>query len=232
VPGSDGLYWVTRLVVRLALWMLTDCRVSGREHVPSTGAFLLVTNHLSMLDPPVFMVAAPRKCHVLVARRYCRGPVGLLMRRMPAIFVRRGQPDRSALAAALVVLRRGEALGIAPEGTRSRVGTLQRARPGAGFLARHAGVPIVPAAITGTETALRMLVRLQRPSIRVLFGPSFTLSSSESHPNANRDAADEMLRQVARLLPQRYRGAYAESVGVVEPLGASALTGLTPSLNR
>jgi 1-acyl-sn-glycerol-3-phosphate acyltransferase len=108
----------------------------------------------------------------------------------------------------------GKCLVIAPEGTRSRVGSLIEGKPGVAYLAARSGFPIVPVAITGTEDKLVLsnLKRLRRSNITLTGGEPFIISPL---PNKDRDAAlknatDEIMCRIAALLPERYRGVYAE----------------------
>jgi 1-acyl-sn-glycerol-3-phosphate acyltransferase len=104
-------------------------------------------------------------------------------------------------------------LVIAPEGTRSRTGALIEAKPGVSYLATKLNRPIVPVALTGTEDKALFgnLKRLRRAHITVTAGPAFTLPPL---PRQNRDEAlqrytDEIMCHIAALLPERYRGVYA-----------------------
>jgi 1-acyl-sn-glycerol-3-phosphate acyltransferase len=115
-------------------------------------------------------------------------------------------------------------LVIAPEGTRSRTGSLIEAKPGASYLATKLDRPIVPVGITGTEdqALLGNLKKLRRGSIVVTAGPSFTLPPL---PKENRDEAlkqytDEIMCHIAALLPEKYRGVYANHPRLKELLQA------------
>ena len=116
----------------------------------------------------------------------------------------------------------GGMLGIAPEGTRSRTGALIQAKTGTAYLADKAGVPVVPAAIYGSESAMRQLFHLHRPAIHIEFGKPFTL---EPVSRSNRDAdlqrnTDEIMCRIAAMLPQRYWGVYAGHPRLIELLNS------------
>jgi 1-acyl-sn-glycerol-3-phosphate acyltransferase len=120
----------------------------------------------------------------------------------------------------------GNLLAISPEGTRSRVGSLIEAKPGVTYLATKLNRPIVPVGITGTEdkVILGNLKRLRRSHITITAGPHFTL------PPVPRESRDEMLKQytdeimcrIAALLPEKYRGVYAEHPRLKELLAPHA----------
>ena len=133
---------------------------------------------------------------------------------MGAIWVRRGEPDREALRAALQILKENGVMGFAPEGTRSRTGGLIKGRIGVAYLAAHANVPILPVAITGTEVGLPAVLRLKRPRMTATIGPAFRLPECGGRPSRqDLDAyTDTIMLTLARMLPERYRGVYRDRV--------------------
>ncbi len=192
---------------------LTRLEVKGLENLPDEGGCILAVNHLSILDPPlVFSLLARDDAIAMIAKKYQRNPFfRWIIDCTQAIWVDREKPDYRALRTAVRYLRQGGMIGIAPEGTRSATGALMRPKPGVAYLAAKADVPIVPVAISGTENAIRMWFRLRRPAIRVEFGKPFTLPPLE---RTDREASlrrntDEIMCQIARLLPPSYRGVYA-----------------------
>lgn len=206
------LYWTIRKVFAFLFRLLAHLEVQGVEHIPAEGAFILVSNHVSRLDSPVLMVALPRYFYVLAASEYRRFPpfAFLFDRTGAGIWVRRGEPDREALDKALAVLRAGYPLGIAPEGTRSRNGILQQGKPGVTLLAAKAEVPLIPLAVTGTETMVQDFSHLRRMRIRVVIGEPFTLPKTGRLTAAEREACTNLImNQIAALLPPERRGIYA-----------------------
>jgi 1-acyl-sn-glycerol-3-phosphate acyltransferase len=175
-------YAFSKFICWLTFRIRFDLRVSGRQHVPRTGAFILAANHVSFLDPPVVGSACPRRLRFLArADLFRHARLGGWMRSVGVIPVKRGEADLPAVRAALRVLRRGEPVAIFPEGGRQISGALGRAKRGVGLLAEAAGVPIIPAFVQGTFEALPPdAKRFGSAKIRVAFGPpiSYTTGSS------------------------------------------------------
>lgn len=207
----DRQYWRIRAAVRWAFGVLADMRVEGVEHIPPEGPGIIVTNHISRLDTPALLVASPRHVYPLAADKY-RGFPGfnVLLNACGAIWIRRHEFDRDALRKALAVLERGDILGIAPEGTRSRSASLQEAKPGVAYLAVRSGAPLIPVGVTGTHTMGRDLLRLRKMQIRVVFGEPFVLPLNGRVSTEDLlEATGMIMRRVAALLPPAYQGVYA-----------------------
>jgi 1-acyl-sn-glycerol-3-phosphate acyltransferase len=174
--------WLLRVLFRM--------RVIGLEHVPARGPVLLAGNHTGFLDGPIVFMMLPRASSFLVKSELYSGPWARVLAFARQIPVRRGVPDRTALEAALRVLRGGGALGVFPEGTRGE-GRLENIQHGIGYLALRAGCPVVPVVCTGTAAALpkgAVLPRLRTP-IDVVFGPAFTIDVA-GDPRARSTIAD------------------------------------------
>jgi len=139
-------------------------------------------------------------------------PLGLVVRAYGAFPVRRSGVDRAAIRHALEVLKKGEVLGMFPEGKRSSSHQLQESQPGTAFIAAHSGAPIVPVGISGSEQVKGIGFILRRPSIVVRIGRPFTLPSNEAD-RLNRSGlaqhADLITERIAELLPPSYRGSLA-----------------------
>ncbi|MBD8077743.1 1-acyl-sn-glycerol-3-phosphate acyltransferase [Cellulosimicrobium arenosum] len=148
VPSAAGPRW-SRWVGRFLARVVWATRVEGTEHVPDDGPVVLAANHTGVVDGPIVLGVAPRPLHVLVKEEMFVGPVGWVLRAAGQIPVDR-DGGRRALAAARAVLRRGDAVGVFPEGNRGR-GDATSARAGVAWLALNGGARVVPVAVLGTR---------------------------------------------------------------------------------
>ncbi|MCX8024524.1 MAG: 1-acyl-sn-glycerol-3-phosphate acyltransferase [Thermanaerothrix sp.] len=199
---------------------LTRTEFVGLEHLPREGGVLVVTNHISRLDVPLLFINPVRPdITALVADKYLRYPLFRFMVEVAgAIWIDRSKADFTALKLAVEVLRQGRALGIAPEGTRSSSGKLLEGKAGTVLIAQKANVPIVPVGLAGTEKALKSLLTLRRGKITARFGPAFRLPPLDPSNRQEdlRRQTDEIMCRIAVLLPESYRGYYANHPRVKE----------------
>jgi 1-acyl-sn-glycerol-3-phosphate acyltransferase len=207
---------------RTAIWIVNGtarrlsrmaCRVDDREleRVPGKGPLLLVCNHVNFLEIPLVLShLQPRRVTGLAKVETWNSPVmGMLFNLWGAIPVRRGEGDVGAVRRVLDALDAGMIVAIAPEGTRSGDGCLQRAKPGIGLLAAHSSAPILPVAYYGHEGIWSNLSHLQRTDFHIRVGPMMRVRSGGRWTADKRQAlADEVMHLVAGLLPERYRGVY------------------------
>lgn len=205
------LRWVLRTIGFPLLAKLDE--VSGLENVPPSGPALLLINHIAFIDPIVVMHVVPR--HVVPMAKievYDYPVIGIFPRLWGVIPVRRGEVDRRALRRAREVLRAGEMVLIAPEGTRSPA--LQRAKEGIAYLATQTGAPIVPVALEGTPgfPALRGTRRWKKSGAQIHFGKPFYFHTLTNRPKRAqlRQMTDEAMCVLARMLPPQRRGVYAD----------------------
>ena len=151
-----ALYAGLRCLARPVLRRFFDFRVAGLEHLPTAGPFIVAANHANYLDGVVLGAALPRKIVFLVMPRVYRAtPLHpYFHRHVGSIPIELARPDPGAIRRALRVLEAGGIVGIFPEGPFEQDGRLAQGRPGIALVALRAGVPVVPAAITGTFRAL------------------------------------------------------------------------------
>jgi 1-acyl-sn-glycerol-3-phosphate acyltransferase len=165
------------------------CRATGVENVPRAGGFVLAANHLSNFDPwPLGIPLYPRRFLRFMAKSELFWfPLSLLLRTGGAFKVRRGQSDEEAMATAVELARDGHCVVMFPEGTRRTKGLRKkheaRWRSGAARIALEAGVPLVPAGISGTDRLARLA------PLRVAYGPPLDLTDLAGIDQA--DAAHE-----------------------------------------
>ncbi|MCS7010919.1 MAG: 1-acyl-sn-glycerol-3-phosphate acyltransferase [Anaerolineales bacterium] len=207
-----------RSLVNGLIWIGTSllCRIDKSElvKVPQGGPLLLVSNHINSLEVPLLFVhLQPRKLVGLAKiETWDNKFMGWLFDLWDAIPLRRGEADLAALRRSLDYLRQGYIVAIAPEGTRSYHGRLLRAQPGVVFLALRSGAPILPLAHWGGEKFSRNWRRLRRTDFHVRVGRPFVLESNgcEMTAEIRQAMADEVMRELAALLPEEYRGEYRD----------------------
>ncbi len=206
-------YRLVRGVVGFLLRLLARLEIQGLEYVPDKGPYLLLVNHLHWLDPPALAVVYPHRAHLFAAEKWEQHwLLGPFFRSLDAIFVTRGEVDRKALRKAMAILEGGGVLGMAPEGTRSKTGGLQRGRSGAAYMAIRTGAPLVPSVITGQEKVFPSLRRFRRATIRVVFAPPFGPPPIEGKASAGQvhEFSEEIMYRMAAMLPPEYRGVYED----------------------
>ncbi len=204
---------LANFVLRIVLRIVLRLEVRGLEHTPPTGSLLVAINHTSFLDPVLAGVFIPREIYAMAKAELFRIPVfGTVIRAYGAFPVHRGEIDRSAIRRALEVLRAGEALLVAPEGTRSPTEQLQRGRKGVALLALRTGAAILPVAIWGVKPVWHNLARLRRTPATMVIGEPFRIAYAGHKPSREELEAitDEIMYRLAALLPPAYRGVYAD----------------------
>lgn len=220
-----------RWLIRRIFNLIARMEVRGYEHLPKEGSFVLATNHLGIVDVPIAFYALDRwDMFVMIGEKW--GDVGLFRwvgKYFNFIFIDRFNPDIKALRQVIALMEANNILVIAPEGTRSRTGALIEAKPGVSYLATKLNRPIVPVAITGTQDKVLFgnLKRLRRSHVTVTAGPAFTL------PPLPRENRDEVLKQytaeimcrIAAILPEQYRGVYADHPRLKELLAQQGIAG-------
>jgi 1-acyl-sn-glycerol-3-phosphate acyltransferase len=192
------------------------CRIddSQLQRVPLIGPLIIVTNHVNILEIPILYTRLqPRQLHGLVLATRWKNP---LLRWIFAVTetipLARGEPNPQAFHRALDYLKAGTIVIISPEGTRSGHGRLQQAHPGAVLLAQRSQAPLLPVVYYGSEDYKQNLSRLKRSDFHLAVGPPFYLDS-RGRPldrQVRQQMADEVMYQLAALLPPAYRGLYAD----------------------
>lgn len=205
-----------RWLVRVLIGLVARVQVIGYEHLPKHSNYVIATNHLGFLDATMLFYALDDwNAFLPVAEKWEEiAFLRWLGKYFNFVFIDRYHPDIKALRKMIALMEQGNNLVIAPEGTRSRVGSMIEGKPGAGYLAAKLNRPIVPVALAGTEdrVLLSNLRRLRRTQIVVRAGPPFVLAPLT---RSDRDAAlkqytDEIMCRIAVMLPAKYWGVYAE----------------------
>lgn len=206
-----------RFVFRQFFRVLYRVRVTGKENIPSEGAYLIAHNHVSIVDPTVILSFWPISVQAIGAVELWQRPgQNWLVQFYGTLPVNRGEMDRQFIESAVNVLRGGMPLLIAPEGTRSHVPGMKQANPGIAYLVERAQVPVVPVAVTGnTDENIKLALKGKRPALDVRIGKQFHLPPLEGQGGARREArqrnSDLVLEHVAEMLPATYQGVYARN---------------------
>lgn len=199
--SDPRLKWITKLLVRGYFRLFHQYEVLGQEHLPPEPPVFVLTNHVSNLDVPAFVLADPYVgSSPVVKESLLRIPiVKQVLKSWGAIPVARDGNDTTALREVLKTLKQGKLVALASEGTRNREGKLGETNPVLARLAIQAsssGIPLVPLAAVGTYECLPRGAIIPRPGkVRVLIGPRFDLSYLKSWP---RDEAVEEARRIIR----------------------------------
>lgn len=207
----DLIRWTLRKLIDI----VAQVEVRGRENLPDKGAFVIATNHLGFLDATLLFYAVDRwDVFMPVAEKWERRAfLRWLGKYLNFVFIDRFNPDLRAMRRIIGLMESGHILVIAPEGTRSRVGSMNEGKPGVSYLAAKLGRPILPVGLAGTEDKIVFdnLRHLRRSRIVVTAGNVFSLPPL---PARDRDAAlkrdtDEIMCRIAALIPEKNRGVYA-----------------------
>ena len=207
-------YWGNvKTWVRLLILLAVKRDIQGLQHVPRKGALILASNHLNVGDPSVITGITPRRIIWMTKQELFDIPVvGILYRLFGCIPVRRFQADLRALRRSQEALLRGLVLGMFPEGTRSGESGLGRGEPGAALIAMRTNTPILPVAIWGTENIKLPRDFFRRTEVHIRYGEPFYLPVAERLTKETvEEGAAIIMRRIAELLPQRYRGRYNDT---------------------
>jgi 1-acyl-sn-glycerol-3-phosphate acyltransferase len=204
-----------RFLIRLLLNVIARFELRGKENVPLSGGMIIASNHIGILDIIMVYYGIDRTdLFIPVAEKWEKiGWIRWLGKHLNFLFVDRYNPDLKAMRKMIALMEEGKCLVIAPEGTRSLTGSLNEGKPGVAFLAARSGFPVVPVAITGTEDKMLLenVKRFRKSTITLSGGKQFIIPplAKENRDAALNNATDEIMCQIAVLLPEKYRGVYA-----------------------
>lgn len=168
----DLSYYISWRLVQLLAFLYFRLKVYNIENVPEKGAVILASNHISYLDPFFIGAKVKRKiCYLCRDSAFEWFLIGKLLKKWNAIPLDREGRSPAGLKGILDRLENGEAVMLFPEGTRTRDGEIQSARPGIGLLVAQSGAPVVPIRIFGAWEAYNRFMRIPRPKpVKVVFG--------------------------------------------------------------
>jgi len=210
--------------MRLAHWLVTNavktatsamCRIDAPDlhKVPKHGPLILYSNHTGQIEVPLlYSHLQPRPLKgIAKVETWDNWFLNRVFDLWEAIPINRGEADMTAIRLSLKALQDGKILVIAPEGTRNKTGQLKKAHPGVITLALRSGAPLLPIVHWGGETFLSNLKQLKRTDFHIRVGEPFNLNpgSKRVTQETRQKMVDEMMYRMAALLPEYYRGAYA-----------------------
>ncbi|MGV8049370.1 MAG: lysophospholipid acyltransferase family protein [Anaerolineaceae bacterium] len=199
-------------IIRYLLHKLADVHIDGASNIPPTGGYLVVTNHTSRLDTPFLMLSTARHDVIgLISTKYQKIPFfQWILDSIQVIWISRDEYDFAAFRLAVNYLKRGWIVGIAPEGTRSKTGNLMVGKPGAALLALKSAVQIIPASVSGSSEMVKRFIRFRKMDVTIRFGKPFSLPDASTGDEKSRLIAgtEEIMCQIAALLPEEKRGVY------------------------
>ncbi len=208
---------ITKAVFRGVFHALGRVKVTGQENIPYGTPYVVAMNHVSIFDPPLVGAFWPEQLEIIGAADVFDKPgQGQVLKLYGVIPVHRGDYDRALLTKIVRIIKSGFPLLIAPEGGRSHVPAMRRAKSGIAYMVEQTGVQVVPVGLVGTtEDFWQRAKRGERPQLEMRIGkpitlPEITVKGNERH-EARQQNADLVMRHLAGLLPEEYRGVYAES---------------------
>ena len=208
---------ILKIVFRAIFRLLGRVTITGKENIPIGKPYVVAMNHVSIYDPPLAGAFWPEQLEIIGASDVFEKPgQGQILRAYGVIPVHRGDYDRVLFTKIISVIRAGYPLLIAPEGGRSHVPGLKPAMPGISYIIEQTHVPIVPVGIVGTtEDFWQRARRGERPPLALHIGrpillPEITAKGTEKH-ELRQQNADLVMRYLAGLLPEEYRGVYRGS---------------------
>jgi 1-acyl-sn-glycerol-3-phosphate acyltransferase len=196
---------------------LARVSVTGRQNIPYGKPYVAAMNHVSIVDPPFVAAFWPESLEIIGAADVFEKPgQGQLLRLYGVVPVHRGDYDRSLFTKIISMIRSGHPLLIAPEGARSHEPAMRRAKPGIAYVIEQTNAPVLPVGLVGTtQDFWQQARRGQKPPLEMHIGkpitlPPITVKGTEKHAARQRNA-DLVMSYLAGLLPEEYRGVYAES---------------------
>ena len=213
---ADRIFAISNAMMKGTLRIFSNWQVTGQENVPLTGPLLIVSNHMSNVDPPLVAASIPRRVNFIAKRGIFKPGIRWFLKAYGAFALKADKEgnDIEAMLWMRKLLRQNKSVVIFPESTRNPYVGMQQAVPGVALLASKTQTPILPVGITGTER-LGPLWRIVFPTgdLRVHIGKPFTL------PDTGNKYTHEQLKEmmytvmghIADLLPKNYHGVYKPS---------------------
>jgi 1-acyl-sn-glycerol-3-phosphate acyltransferase len=213
--------WIVTYGCKLGLEVMCRIRKENWENIPHEGPLLAYANHTGMVEAPVMytqLQPRPKTTALAKVETWDNWFLNWVFNLWEIIPIRRGEADMDALRKSLEMLEKGYILGISPEGTRSKSGKLLRAHGGVAMLALKSGAPLIPVAHWGGENFGANVKKFKRTDFNIRVGRQFYLDDHGQRVSKEirQQMADEMMYQLAKLLPEYYRGEYSDIENATE----------------
>lgn len=207
-------YPLVRLSARI-MFLLTKVEVTGKANMPDRVPLVICANHVSSGDPPLLGLHLPRYGVYFLAKKelFKHQTFGKILQGSGAIPLNRDGASGASFKAAARVIKKGGALIIFPEGKRNSDGALSAAMPGAGYLAAAFKTPVVPVAVTGTDTIRGKWWFFKRHRVKIIIGKPFEIIGNGDKPEKDELTVygDRIMKAIAELLPPNRRGIYGKT---------------------
>jgi 1-acyl-sn-glycerol-3-phosphate acyltransferase len=195
------IYWIFYFLTKFLSFVYFPCRIYGRDNVPSKGAFLLASNHVSNLDPMILGIMTGRRLNYMAKDALFKGKfLGYVLPRLGAFPIKRGSADTGALKECLRRIKKGGIILLFPEGTRHGSPEEKKALAGVGFLAQKAAVPVIPVFIDGSQRAMPPGAKFfRRSQVRVFYGKPIHFDGKKDYE----DVAGQVMKAIRKLSPSQ-----------------------------
>ena len=213
-----SFYWSATYLLRGILTVVGRWKAQGRENVPASGPVIIVCNHLSNADPPIISAGiARRRIRFMAKEELFHGKLSLVTKLWGAFPVKRFDADLGALLNAERLLKRGEVLGMFPEGTRSHSGFMGQPHPGTALIALRSGATVLPCAILGTPVLKKPTFVFTKPRISLTIGEPIPLTAVRRPGEAEvSELTRRIYESIQQLLPPEYRSPYTGMQGAAQ----------------
>jgi 1-acyl-sn-glycerol-3-phosphate acyltransferase len=205
-----------RLFFQALFHVLGKVKLSGMENIPDHNRYVIIFNHVSIVEVPFIAAFWPKMIEIIgAAAVWNRGYQGVIAKLWSGIQVDRTQYDREVFKQVKLVLEAELPLMISPEGGRSHHPGLRRGKPGVAYIIDMADVMVMPVAVVGnTMDFLSRGIKFKNPPIEMIVGEPFVVppvqgKGQERRLNRQKNT-DYMMARLAALLPEDYRGVYAD----------------------
>lgn len=190
-----GIYQVGQFASRCVLSSLYKVEIVGKENIPQEGGVILCCNHLSNFDPPLLGAYIKRPVHYMAKQELFEKPIlKTILPKVGAFPIKRGMSDKQSLRTAMKLLKDGNMLGLFPEGTRSKDGSLGKGLAGAGFFALRTEATVIPCAIIGPYKRFNKLT--------LVYGEAINFSQMRADKVSAEEATAYIMEHIRQLMEE------------------------------